>query len=75
MKKLIVLFSCFLVTGCATTLEILDTLVDDPAPVCDKESVGVEFHGKTCLKYADGSYRWYVEYHEVEQRHNFLGKN
>jgi len=62
MKKLIVLFSCFLVTGCATTLEILDTLVD-------------EFHGKTCLKYADGSYRWYVEYHEVEQRHNFLGKN
>jgi len=59
--KILVLASILLLPGCAaleTTVEILDILVPDPVPVCDRDSVGVEVGGEQCLKLSDGSYVW-----------------
>ena len=61
MKKIFVLLTVMFLAGCAalqTTSEILDVLYDDPEPVCDSESVGLEWKGEVCLKLSEGSYEW-----------------
>lgn len=64
MKKFFaVLAMVAILSGCAETLAILDVLADKPkpAPVCEKETVGVRHDGKVCLKFDDGKYRWAAE--------------
>lgn len=64
MKRItLILFAVLFLSGCAETMAILDVLADkpkppDPAPLCEKETVGVKHDGKTCLKYDDNTYRW-----------------
>ena len=50
-------------TGCAaldTTAAVLDVIFPtDPAPVCDRDSVGVTVDGLgQCVKFDDESFRW-----------------
>ena len=30
----------------------------DPEPVCDCDTVGVEWKGRKCMKMSDGTYQW-----------------
>lgn len=47
--------------SCASFVEIMDIVVpDEPYAVCDAETVGTQWKGKTCLKMSDG-YRWEKE--------------
>ena len=59
--KILLATAALLLPGCAaleTTAEILDSLVPDPGPVCDQDSVGVGVDEEQCLKLSDGSYVW-----------------
>ena len=63
MKALAVIALLLVCGGCATALDVLDAIAgpDDPAPVCDKDSVGTHWQGKQCMKMSDGSYQWTKE--------------
>lgn len=62
MRKLIWIALAFCLSGCSffsATYEVLDVIYsDDPKAVCDKDTVGVTYEGKTCLKLEDKSYAW-----------------
>lgn len=60
-RKWVALATMIFLSGCSTmqtAADILDILVPDPVPVCDKESIGVEVEGKQCIKLSDDTYVW-----------------
>jgi len=70
LKALVMVLWLFAATGCAalqTTSEVIDILYDDPEPVCDPESVGLNWKGEVCLKFSDGSYAWRKLDHAYEK--------
>jgi hypothetical protein len=74
MKRIAGMLLLLLFTGCtgywsASPLDVIDAILSDPEPepVCDAESVGVQWEGKVCLKYSDGSYNWRNLYKENEE--------
>ena len=59
MCKILIIVAVLLCSGCATIGDILDIVIDEPVPVCDKDAAGVSVQGLgTCVKFSDGSYRW-----------------
>lgn len=59
MKKIAITVLILLLSGCAETMAVLDILVLlRPKPVCDKDSAGTVWQGRTCLKFSDGYYYW-----------------
>ena len=54
--RLIIAGLLMMVCGGCAVLDVL--LEEEPVPVCDKDAAGVQFGGKTCIKFSDGSYRW-----------------
>ena len=59
MSKMLIIAAALLCSGCATVGDILEIVVDEPVPVCDRDAAGVNVQGLgTCVKFSDGSYRW-----------------
>ena len=68
MKKLfIIMLMALAMAGCSTlndtldvTNDILGIFYDDPVPaaICDKDTAGTEWNGRTCLKTGANSYQW-----------------
>jgi hypothetical protein len=60
--KLLITILALTLSGCAaldTTFAVLDVFFpDEPTPVCDKDSVGVQVNGEQCVKLSDDTYRW-----------------
>lgn len=64
MRKLLiglVLATLCAASGCTTATTLLDIFAPpEPTPVCDRDSAGVHYNGKQCMKMSDGSYQWKV---------------
>lgn len=72
MKRIIILITLFLITGCSVvdgTLDVINFTADIITPnetktkdnikvICDSDSVGIQWEGKTCLKLSDNTYKW-----------------
>ena len=61
-KYILILLIAFVLPSCAnldSTLEVMEVLLtEEPTVVCDKESVGVVYENKMCVKLSDNSYVW-----------------
>lgn len=71
LKRVILLVALsLLLFGCAPVFEVLDAAVSvldifipeeqEPAPVCNAKSVGVNYEGQTCLGFSYESYGRYA---------------
>ncbi len=58
MRIIYILLLVSLLSGCTSLETLIDLYPDPDEPVCDIDSVGVQWKGYICLKYDDGGCRW-----------------